>query len=155
MIGSAEGGYTSIAPNDKNDELTSMTIVEAANATGEQGGRGAIGRYQLTNPIEQAKAAGLNPETDLFSPENQDKIAISLIEGRGITPDMITNDPNEAASRLAKEFAGIPVLEGEKGYVQSVERGQSYYEGFSGNRATIHQNKLKKHLKSLNSLEGN
>ena len=137
LIGSAEGGYTSIAPNDKNDELTSMTIAEAANATGEQGGRGAIGRYQLTNPIEQAKAAGLNPETDLFSPENQDKIAISLIEGRGITPDMITNDPNEAASRLAKEFAGIPVLEGEKGYVQSVERGQSYYEGFSGNRATI------------------
>lgn len=137
LIGSAEGGYTSIAPNDKNDELTSMTIAEAANATGEQGGRGAIGRYQLTNPIEQAKAAGLNPETDLFSPENQDKIAISLIEGRGVTPDMITNDPNEAASRLAKEFAGIPVLASEKGYVQSVERGQSYYEGFSGNRATI------------------
>ena len=137
LIGSAEGGYTSIAPNDKNDELTSMTIAEAANATGEQGGRGAIGRYQLTNPIEQAKAAGLDPETDLFSPENQDKIAISLIEGRGITPDMITNDPNEAASRLAKEFAGIPVLEGEKGYVQSVERGQSYYEGFNKNTATI------------------
>lgn len=137
LIGSAEGGYTSIAPMDKNDDLTSMTIVEAANATGEQGGRGAIGRYQLTDPIEQAKAAGLDPETDLFSPENQDKIAISLIEGRGITPDMIENDPNEAASRLAKEFAGIPVLEGEKGYVQPVERGQSYYEGFNKNTATI------------------
>ena len=52
LIGSAEGGYTSIAPMDKNDELTSMTIVEAANATGEQGGRGAIGRYQLTRPIQ-------------------------------------------------------------------------------------------------------
>ena len=138
LIGSAEGGYTSIAPMDKNDELTSMTIVEAANATGEQGGRGAIGRYQLTNPIEQAKAAGLDPETDLFSPENQDKIAISLITGkRGITPDMIENDPNEAASRLAKEFAGIPVLEGEQGEVQYVERGQSYYEGFDKNTATI------------------
>ena len=137
LIGSAEGGYTSIAPMDKNDELTSMTIVEAANAKGEQGATGAIGRYQLTNPIEQAKAAGLDPETDLFSPENQDKIAVSLIQGRGITPDMIENDPNEAASRLAKEFAGIPVLEGEKGYVQPVERGQSYYEGFNRNTATI------------------
>ena len=139
LIGSAEGGYTSIAPMDKNDELTSMTIVEAANATGEQGGRGAIGRYQLTDPIEQAKAAGLDPETDLFSPENQDKIAISLITGkRGITPDMIENDPNEAASRLAKEFAGIPVLEGEQSEVQYVERGQSYYEGDKfGNKSTI------------------
>ena len=139
LIGSAEGGYTSIAPGDKNDELTSMTIVEAANAKGEQGATGAIGRYQLTDPIEQAKAAGLDPETDLFSPENQDKIAISLITGkRGITPDMIENDPNEAASLLAKEFAGIPVLEGEQGYVQPVERGQSYYEGDKfGNTATI------------------
>ena len=123
LIGSAEGGYTSIAPRDKNDDLTSMTIVEAANAKGEQGATGAIGRYQLTDPIEQAKAAGLDPETDLFSPENQDKIAISLITGkRGITPDMIENDPNEAASRLAKEFAGSPVLEGEQGEVQYVER---------------------------------
>ena len=139
LIGSAEGGYTSIAPGDKNDDLTSMTIVEAASAKGEQGATGAIGRYQLTDPIEQAKAAGLDPETDLFSPENQDKIAISLITGkRGITPDMIENDPNEAASRLAKEFAGIPVLEGEQGEVQYVERGQSYYEGDKfGNTATI------------------
>ena len=138
LIGSAEGGYTSIAPRDKNDDLTSMTIVEAANAKGEQGATGAIGRYQLTDPIEQAKAAGLDPETDLFSPENQDKIAISLITGkRGITPDMIENDPNEAASRLAKEFAGVPVLEGEQGEVQYVERGQSYYEGFNRNTATI------------------
>ena len=55
LIGSAEGGYTSIAPMDKNDDLTSMTIVEAANATGEQGGRGAIGRYQLTRPFNKHK----------------------------------------------------------------------------------------------------
>ena len=137
LIGSAEGGYTSIAPNDKNDNLTSMTIAEAANATGENGGRGAIGKYQLTNPIQQAVNAGLDPGTDLFNEENQDKIALSLIAGRGITPDMIINDPVRAASLLAMEFAGIPVLADQKGYVQSVQRGQSYYRGFNGNRATI------------------
>ena len=137
LIGSAEGGYTSIAPNDKNDNLTSMTIAEAANATGENGGRGAIGRYQLTNPIQQAVNAGLDPGTDLFNEENQDKIALSLIAGRGITPDMIINDPVRAASLLAMEFAGIPVLADQQGYVQSVQRGQSYYRGFNGNRATI------------------
>ena len=137
LIGSAEGGYTSIAPNDKNDNLTSMTIAEAANATGENGGRGAIGKYQLTNPIQQAVNAGLDPGTDLFNEENQDKIALSLIAGRGITPDMIINDPVRAASLLAMEFAGIPVLADQQGYVQSVQRGQSYYRGFNGNRATI------------------
>ena len=137
LIGSAEGGYTSIAPNDKNDNLTNMTIAEAANATGENGGRGAIGRYQLTNPIQQAVDAGLDPEKDLFNSENQDLIAISLIRGRGITADMIANDPVRAASLLAMEFAGIPVLADQQGYVQSVQRGQSYYRGFSGNKSTI------------------
>ena len=137
LIGSAEGGYTSIAPNDKNDNLTNMTIAEAANATGENGGRGAIGRYQLTNPIQQAVNAGLDPEKDLFNEENQDLIALSLIEGRGITADMIVNDPVRAASLLAMEFAGIPVLADQQGYVQSVQRGQSYYRGFGGNKATV------------------
>ena len=137
LIGSAEGGYTSIAPNDKNDNLTNMTIAEAANAKGENGGTGAIGKYQLTNPIQQAVNAGLDPEKDLFNEENQDLIAISLIKGRGITADMIINDPIRAASLLAMEFAGIPVLADQQGYVQSVQRGQSYYRGFNGNKATI------------------
>ena len=137
LIGSAEGGYTSIAPNDKNDNLTNMTIAEAANAKGENGGTGAIGKYQLTNPIQQAVNAGLDPEKDLFNEENQDLIALSLIEGRGITADMIVNDPVRAASLLAMEFAGIPVLADQKGYVQSVQRGQSYYRGFGGNKATV------------------
>jgi len=137
IIGSAEGGYTSIAPADKNDNLTKMTIREAANATGEKGGRGAIGRYQLTSPIQQAINAGLDPDTDLFNEENQDKIAVSLIRGRGVTPDMIINNPVDAARRLAMEFAGIPVLAPQQGYVQYIQRGQSYYRGFGGNAATI------------------
>ena len=90
MIGSAEGSYISIAPNDENPNLTSMTIEEASKAIGvrpNNPGRGAIGRYQLTKPIQQAELAGLDVKTDLFSPENQDKIAIALIKNRGITAD--------------------------------------------------------------------
>lgn len=149
IIGSAEGGYTSIAPGDKNDNLTKMTIREAANATGEKGGRGAIGRYQLTNPIQQAINAGLDPDKDIFNPDNQDKIAISLIRGRGITPDMIINNPVEAARRLAMEFAGIPVLAPTQGYRQQVQRGQSYYRGFNGNRATITAEQLERAFKQF------
>ena len=149
IIGSAEGGYTSIAPGDKNDNLTKMTIREAANATGERGGRGAIGRYQLTNPIQQAINAGLDPDKDIFNPDNQDRIALSLIKGRGITADMIINNPTEAARRLAMEFAGIPVLEATQGYKQQVQRGQSFYRGYNNNKATITAEQLERAFKQF------
>lgn len=136
VIGKAEGGYTSIAPGDKNPNLTSMTIEEASKAVGLEGGKGAIGRYQLTDPIRQATEAGLDVKTDLFNSENQDKIAISLIKARGITADMIINNPNEAAKRLAMEFAGIPVLAPTQGYLGNpVKRGQSFYSGYNDNKA--------------------
>jgi murein DD-endopeptidase MepM/ murein hydrolase activator NlpD len=117
-----------------------MTIAEANRAIGVRGGKGAIGRYQLTNPIGQAKAAGLNPDKDLFSPENQDKIALNLIKSRGVTLDMIKNNPEEASVRLGAEWAGLPLLKAAgRGKV-----GQSYYEGYNGNRATISVDRLKK-----------
>ena len=137
MVGAAEGGYTSIAPDDENPDLTSMTIREASQAVGLKGGKGAIGRYQLTNPIEQAKSANLDVDKDIFSPANQDKIAIALIKARGITADMIINDPNEAGRRLAMEFAGLPVLEDTQGKEGPVKRGQSYYRGDNGNVARV------------------
>ena len=137
VVGAAEGGYTSIAPDDENPDLTSMTIREASQAVGLKGGKGAIGRYQLTNPIEQAKSANLDVDKDIFSPANQDKIAIALIKARGITADMIINDPNEAGRRLAMEFAGVPVLEDTQGKEGPVKRGQSYYRGSNGNVARV------------------
>ena len=139
LIGSAEGNYNSIAPGDSNPNLTSMTIAQANQAVGVKGGRGAIGRYQLTNPIGQARLANLDVSKDLFSPENQDKIALALIRNRGITADMIINNPVEAAKRLAMEFAGIPVLAPVySSYAgRTVNRGESFYEGYNGNSATI------------------
>ena len=140
VVGAAEGGYTSIAPNDENPDLTSMTIREASQAVGirkDNPGKGAIGRYQLTEPIRQAELAGLDVDKDIFSPANQDKIAIALIKARGITADMIINDPNEAGRRLAMEFAGLPVLKDTQGDRQFVKRGQSYYRGVDNNKANV------------------
>ena len=55
--------------------------------------------------LDQAKTAGLKG-TDMFSAENQDKMAISLIvDKRKITPEMIKNNPNEAMIRLGMEWA--------------------------------------------------
>jgi len=145
VIGDAESpgkGYTAIAPGDYNPNLTKMTIAEANKAVGVKGGRGAIGRYQLTNPIGQAKAAGLNPDKDLFSPENQDKIALHLIKARGVTLDMIKNNPEEASVRLSAEWAGLPMLKVAGPYARKV--GDSYYQGYNGNRSTISVDRLRK-----------
>ena len=119
-----------------------MTIAEANKAVGVKGGKGAIGRYQLTSPLKQAALANLDVNKDLFSPANQDKIALALIRNRGITADMIINNPNEAAKRLAMEFAGVPVLEDTQGKEGPIKRGQSYYRGFNGNEARITPEKV-------------
>jgi len=145
VIGEAESpgkGYTAIAPGDYNPDLTKMTIAEANRAVGVKGGKGAIGRYQLTNPIGQAKAAGLDPNKDLFSPENQDKIALHLIKARGVTLDMIKNNPEEASVRLSAEWAGLPMLKVAGPYARKV--GDSYYQGYNGNRSTISVDRLRK-----------
>lgn len=109
LISSGEGGYTSIYPSDQNPNLTKMTIAEAANATGIKGGRGAIGRYQFTSPIAQAKAAGLNVNSDLFSPANQDKMAIAIIEkkrrGKDWLAGKITDE--QFSEELAHEWGSF------------------------------------------------
>ncbi len=149
LIGSVEGGYNSIAPGDTNDQLTEMTIAEAAEAIGDNtGAKGPIGRYQLTRPIEQAALAGLGPN-DLFSKANQDKIALALIRNRGVTPEMIKNDPIKAGNLLAKEWAGLPLLSDLDG----MKRGQSYYSGIGNNKAGVTAEKFESVLNQISGVK--
>ena len=147
LIASAESGdkgYNAIAPNDENPNLSTMTIAEAAKAVGVNGGKGAIGRYQLTKPIEQAKAAGLGPN-DIFSPENQDRIALALIRKRGVTMEMIRENPTKAGNLLAKEWAGLPLLSD----IDGKKRGESFYKGVGNNQARVTAEKLEAVLRML------
>lgn len=74
--GEAKGGsYESMNPNTYLPGATKMTIAEV-----DRKATGAVGRYQFMTPSEQARNAGLDPNKDLFSPENQDKMAVALIE---------------------------------------------------------------------------
>jgi muramidase (phage lysozyme) len=135
---SVGGSYDSIYPGTTKQKryggkaLTEMTISEAdawqASTAGERGSA-AAGRYQFMYILNQAKAAGLKG-TDMFSAENQDKMAISLIvDKRKITPDMIKNNPNEAMIRLGMEWAAFPMPVDMQGHSQHVKAGQSYYAG--------------------------
>jgi len=116
-------GYNKWFGGRTDMDLSKMTINEVGaemdrrNRTGENvySGRAssAVGKYQMMHPEAAARAAGLNPAVDKFTPENQDKMVIAQyikgqagltdaeIEG-GITPAMI--------DKLAPVFASFPNL---------------------------------------------
>ena len=144
LIASAEsvgGSYDSVYPNTTKPGLSKMTIEEAdawQARTAKERGSAAAGRYQFMNIKEQAvKWAGLSP-SDTFSPENQDKMAIGLIEKkRKVTMDMVENNPVLAAKKLAMEWAGLPVMEATRGHKRNVTKGQSYYAGDGVNKSRV------------------
>lgn len=123
VIASGEGGYNSVNPGQTVDGLTEMTISEAYTKAKEvgaaNGGSGAMGRYQLlSDPIGRAKAAGLDPDKDKFSPENQDRIAVHIIENVRGGNDWLTGkiDDKTFSQGIADEWAGVPNIEGKFSY---------------------------------------
>lgn len=113
----------------------------------------AAGRYQIVEdtlrgfdndeyPNLQAAIRGGEGQTplyeraglttgDLFSPENQDKLAITLLEGRGLTRFLegrITRE--EFGDNLAGEWASLPLITGPN-------RGRSKYEGDSAGNTSL------------------
>ena len=154
LIAGAEsrGRYDIVYGGEILDGVTEQTIAEAAKRAGDRGdGKNyAVGKYQFITLVDQAKAAGLDPTKDKFSPANQDKMAIHLIEQkRKVSKDLAKNNPNEAALRLAREWAGLPVLAPTKGAKRDISRGQSYYAGDGVNKSTIGPEKVEAAFQKL------
>ncbi len=148
----SQGRYDVLVGGEIIDGITEMTIVEAAKKAGDEGDgkNSAVGKYQFTTLTKQAEAAGLNPEKDLFSPSNQDKIAIDLIVNkRKVTKEMVKKNPEEAAKRLSMEWAGLPVLGPTKGAKKDITRGQSYYAGDGVNKSTVSPEKVEGSFQKL------
>lgn len=137
---SVDGSYDSIYPNSTKPGLSDMTVREAdawQKSTTAKRGSAAAGRYQFMDIARQAKQAGVDMD-DKFSPQNQDKMAIYLIEKkRGVDMDMLDNNPLEAAERLSMEWAGLPVLKTTKGAKRTVTAGQSFYAGDGRNASNV------------------
>ncbi len=135
---SVDGSYSSAHPSRIIPGLENMTMEKAVEASGGMDSSGkhkAIGRYQFTMlTTEQAQRAKLKP-TDKFSPENQDKIAIALIEGKkGVDFDMLKNNPGKAQFLLSQEWAGLPTDAGNR----------SFYSGDGVNESTVDTSALNK-----------
>ena len=115
LIASKESGgnYEAMAPMKTLPGATKMTISEVASKA-----TGAVGKYQQLPQylVKRAKAAGLNPDKDLFSPANQDLIAAKVNIGQNRGGNLwlqgkITNE--EFMQRLSMEFAVLPNAQGK------------------------------------------
>ena len=81
----------------------------------------AAGRYQFLYRTwcEAAKALNLKD----FSPANQDRAAWYLAKRRGVTEDMIKNNPQKAFHMVAKEWASVPKADGSFAYSGQGSKG--------------------------------
>jgi hypothetical protein len=106
------GNYEAMYPSTTLKGATKMTIAEVARRA-----TGAVGKYQQLPQylVGRAKAAGLNPDKDLYSPENQEKIIINVnIKGRGGERWLKGEISDEQFMQgLSQEFASLPNAQGQ------------------------------------------
>ena len=115
LIASKESGgnYEAMYPSTTLPGATQMTISQVASRA-----TGAVGKYQQLPQylVSRAKAAGLNPDKDLYNKENQDLIAgkVNIGQNRGGNQWLqgkITDE--QFMQRLSMEFAALPNARGE------------------------------------------
>jgi murein DD-endopeptidase MepM/ murein hydrolase activator NlpD len=140
----SSGGYDAMYPGrntrKEGKPVSEMTISQAARYAGDPGdGKNyAVGRYQFTTVRAQAKDAGLNPDKDLFSPANQDKMAIYLLEEK--------RDGKEWLSGKITDEQFSENLSNEWGALRSATGNVLY-----GNSGSIGYDKIKPVLKQIKS----
>lgn len=132
VAGPESGGYYDMMNGgQRKPEILKMTLNQA-NAfqlkyAKETGNSSAMGRYQIMhfNILPYASKIGLNPDTDLFSPENQDKYAIEFMKEKGLGSWLAGQmDDKTFLNGLAGVWAGIPN-----------STGKSTYDGVGNNKA--------------------
>ena len=153
----AEGntGYSTWAAYKKHgpDDLTGLTIQEVHDlqtsylAEGKHkksnGGSGSavVGRYQFLELRDHwAKASGLNPDTALFSPENQDRMAIDGIRRQGVTTKRLREEglTNSIISALSGQWASFPKPGGGSVYVdQGAKKFSALKEKYNSSLGAI------------------
>jgi murein DD-endopeptidase MepM/ murein hydrolase activator NlpD len=111
LISSVEAPSYDTVNQGHIDGLSNMTIAEARLAAMNTSGSGAMGRYQQMPQfvLGRAKAAGLDPNKDLFNAENQDLLAIKLIDQAGYKKWKAGKMTTEKfAYNLAGTWRGLP-----------------------------------------------
>lgn len=104
------GNYEAMNPGTTLPGATKMTIAEVARRA-----TGAVGKYQNMPQylVARAKAAGLDPNKDLYNPENQEKITrVDLVSQLGGDESkvvkMLQQNPSAVAQRLSGHWTSLP-----------------------------------------------
>lgn len=135
LIGQHESGndYDRVVGTPKGSfHLTDMTIGELMDFQRDRirsGKNSASGRWQINLETlkEFYQKAGLSL-SDKFSPANQDKLFMALMNRRGAYSKYMRGEitKGELANDMAKTWAALPM-----------ESGRSYYDGVNGNMAGV------------------
>lgn len=147
VAGPESGGhYDMMFGGKRNPDILKMTLEELAayqKAHAKIAGSSAAGRYQIMhfNTISYGKKAGLDPKTDKFTPENQDKMGIVFLREAGLESWLSGKMPDDRfLEKLSRIWAGLPAP--SKG-------GNSFYGGVGLNKA----NTQVKMTTALNTLQ--
>lgn len=123
--------------------VTSMTLDEVQDwqqaAVRAGSASVAVGMFQVVSATLASVKSQLGLSgRELFDKNLQDRIGLTLMERRGLKRYRAgTLTMRGFGNLLAREWAGFPVLSDQQGHKRPVTRGQSYYAGFVGNKATI------------------
>ena len=127
-------------------DLTKMTInqvvaeqkkrLASGQATYGRYTSAAVGAYQMMKPEAFAARAGLNPATDKFTPENQDKMAIAgyMMGQAGMSKAEIDAPISRSQiAKIAPVWASLPMMNGASRYGQPVKRYDDLAKVYNNN----------------------
>lgn len=128
----SRGDYTMMFGGVRDPDILKMTMEQLTDYQLQHArryGSSAAGRYQIMhfNTLKYARKAGLDPKTDMFSPENQDKMGIVFLRECGLERWLSGEMSDEQfLQRLSMVWAGVP---------SPSKGGNSYYGGVGLNKA--------------------
>lgn len=134
FIGKIEGrgDYNILVGGKSLPELTEMTVAQVLEYQSGMRAQGhestAVGKYQIIQGTLRGllQRGVVNPD-DVFNASTQDKLAVALMQGRGLDKYESGKIPADVfADNLAKEWASLPTA-----------TGQSYYAGTGSNKSLV------------------
>ena len=143
-----------IQPPKPISEMTLGEVLEYQNMVRKAGGTStAVGAYQIIQKTLKQLMRDMNlREDDVFDEALQDKMALKLLERRGLEKFKSGKLSLEKfGENLAKEWASLPVLAPTKRRGIEIQPGQSYYKGVGSNKSLVKSDELEKY-KSLLAL---
>lgn len=148
--GESRGNYNAYygQPNNSSIKFTGMTIEEVlrwqSNYIKQGSPSNAVGRYQIIQPTLQSLIRKLDVDKqEHFDEAMQDKMAIALLEKRGVN-EYSTGEISreEFAHNLSKEWAALPKAIGDN-------PTESYYAGDGLNKVQVSVNEIYRGIEEL------